>query len=366
MKKILTSVFAIAALAALFVGCDTAVNNDPDDFAEANVVEKSMFIEGFTVSGLSNKYDGKTITLQKQTIVKTNNKKEGYEGTAVTLGTATIGDSSKLYKSGEAYSLFFEKKTETKDGKTVTLDEYKDKNAKPNYTYEDFEVPSSIQTTIDTNNSDVTDESKKESVSAVEVRFTVLVGDVSSPDANIVVVRTASDGTPAFEGAQLDVVTSKFGTKDADLEKRWLTVTVPSVEQANIPGTFEFTKPSKVEEPKILLFYCIGSAFGNWNWDSSNVITMTAESATLQSATWTAEKTATIEFKFTNEKSWDATINAGSDSDKVITLNTEKVLTLGKYAKNLTLSVTKNKKYKMSLDISDTSNLKLTITEVSE
>lgn len=362
MKKILTSVIAIAAFAALFVGCDTAVNNDPDDFAEANVVEKSMFIEGFTVSGLSDKYDGKTITLQKQTIVKTNNKKEGYAGDAVTLGTATIGDSSKLYKSGEAYSLFFEKKTEKKDGKTVTL--YKDENAKPNYTYKDFEVPSSIQTTIDANNKKAQKESDKESVSAIEVRFSVLIGDVSSPDAKIVVVKTASDGTQTFEGAQLDVVTSKFETKDADLEKRWLSVTVPSVEQANIPGTFEFRKPAKVTEPKVL-FYCIGSAFGAWNWESNEVITMTAESATLQSATWTAKETAEIEFKFTNAKTWEATVNAGSDgTNKAITLGTQKDLKVGKDAANLTLSVTKDTKYKMTLDISNTSVLKLKVEEV--
>lgn len=364
MKKILTRVIAIAALAALFIGCDTGVNNDPDEFAEANVVEKSMFIEGFTVSGLSGNYDEKDITLQKQTIVKTNNKKEGYEGSAVTLGTAKIADSSKLYKTGEAYSLFFEKKTETKDGKTVTLEEYKDENAEPNYTYKDFEVPESIQTTIDNNNSTVTDESKKESVSAVEVRFTILVGDVSSPDAKIVVVKTASDGKQSFEGAQLDVVTSKFQTKKADLAKRWLTVTVPSVEQANIPGTFEFTKPAKVTEPKTL-FYCIGDAFGNWVWESDKVITMNAASATTQTAEWVAEESKTIEFKFTNAKTWGATVNAGSDgTNKEITLGTEKVLKLGNDAQNLSLSVTKDKKYKMTLDISDTSALKLKVEEV--
>lgn len=240
MKKILTSMIAFAALAVSVIGCSTAIDNDPEELAKSKVVEKSMIVQGVSVTGFSKDLNGKKIALIKQTVVKTSDKKDGSDRSVEsTMGTGKIADDDKFYTSGNVYIPFF--------GKNDTL--------VSNYSYKDFEVPKSVQDKIDANNkTKVKNEDgsikNEEVVSAVEVRFYLAIGDnLASPTNKVLIEKTSSTGSMTYEGAQLDVITSKFGTKTADLEKRWLKVIVPEETASNIVGTFEFEKAAKIEEP---------------------------------------------------------------------------------------------------------------------
>lgn len=363
MKKLLTSILALAALATCFISCDTAVENDPEEFAKANLVENSMFIEGFVVNGLNANYDGKTITLSKQTVVKTT--KETRYADAVKLADGIIADSSKLYKSGKAYSLIY---TKDKDGK------YTDTNAMPNYTYEDFEVPQAIKDAITAANE--ADAERKEDVASVEVRFNIVIGDVDAPDASIFVVKTANDGSQNFEGAQLDIVTSKAGTKTADLAKMWLNVTVPSVEADEIVGTFAFEKPAKIEEP-VGLFYIQGG-FGKdreaMKLDIANK-EMTFDWTYSGSDGWGGKAGQTVfaillapsDAWDTREKVlWNAEIKA--DGTWVNADTTDIKSKYGVSDPNVfVLGLTKDKKYKLTIDFTNyPSPCRAKVTEVTE
>lgn len=261
MKKILTSMIAFAALAVSVIGCSTAIDNDPEELAKSKVVEKSMIVQGVSVTGFSKDLNGKKIALIKQTVVKTSDRKDGSDRSVEsTMGTGTIADSAKLYKSGTAYIPFF--------GKDDTL--------VSNYSYKDFEVPKSVQDKIDANNA--TKEKKEdgsikdeEVVSAVEVRFYLAIGDdLTSPKNKVLIEKTSSTGSMTYEGAQLDVITSKFGTKTADLEKRWLKVIVPEETASNIVGTFEFEKAAKIEEPLTSLDGYAVQAWRTTLWTACN------------------------------------------------------------------------------------------------
>lgn len=116
-------------------------------------------------------------------------------------------------------------------------------------------------------------------------------------------------------------------------------------------------------------YYIIGDLPGvtNWNWDNSDKLIMTAKSATEQEWTYKATETKTIEFKFTNAPSWTASINAGAASKDAgvqdVTLGTAYTMTLGFGSENLKLAVTKDKEYVFILNVADTSNPTVTVTE---
>lgn len=314
MKKILTSMIAFVALVVSVIGCSTAIDNDPEELAKSKVVEKSMIVQGVSVTGFSKDLNGKKIALIKQTVVKTSDKKDGSDRSVeATMGTGIIADSAKLYKSGTVYIPFF--------GKDDTL--------VSNYSYKDFEVPKSVQDKIDANNkTKVKNEDgsikDEEVVSAVEVRFYLAIGDdLTTPTNKVLIEKTSSTGSMTYEGAQLDVITSKFGTKTADLEKRWLKVIVPEETASNIVGTFEFEKAAKIEEPKII-FYYIGDI------TEGKFVKMTAKDSTTQTAefTYDAEKmtawggtSSGVNFKMTDSDNWGTvTMNLGAtkgDAQKI-------------------------------------------------
>lgn len=116
-------------------------------------------------------------------------------------------------------------------------------------------------------------------------------------------------------------------------------------------------------------YYIIGDLPGvtTWDWSKSDKLVMTAKSATEQEWTYKATETKTIEFKFTNDPSWDGTINAGAASDdpgvQDVKLGTAYTMTLGGGSKNLKLAVTKEKEYVFVLNVADTSKPTVTVTE---
>lgn len=357
MKKILTSMIAFAALAVSVIGCSTAIDNDPEELAKSKVVEKSMIVQGVSVTGFSKALNGKKIALIKQTVVKTSDKKDGSDRSVEsTMGTGTIADSAKLYKSGTAYIPFF--------GKDDTL--------VSNYSYKDFEVPKSVQDKIDANNkTKVKNEDgsikDEEVVSAVEVRFYLAIGDdLTSPTNKVLIEKTSSTGSMTYEGAQLDVITSKFGTKTADLEKRWLKVIVPEETASNIVGTFEFEKVAKIEEPKIIFYYVGDITKGDF-------IKMTAKDATTQTAEFTyvakdmtawGGSASGVNFKMTDANSWGlVTMNLGAAAGN-------QDITVGTKAdcggtENLKIVLEDGKKYKITLK-TDATPPTVLVSEVTE
>ena len=116
-------------------------------------------------------------------------------------------------------------------------------------------------------------------------------------------------------------------------------------------------------------YYIIGDLpeVTTWDWSKSDKLIMTAKSATEQEWTYKATETKTIEFKFTNAPSWTASINAGAESKDAgvqdVTLGTAYTMTLGSGSENLKLAVTKDKEYVFILNVADTSNPTVTVTE---
>ena len=171
-----------------------------------------------------------------------------------------------------------------------------------------------------------------------------------------------------LDNAELEMLTSPYGTKEDKLVSKMVVVKAVPVSGKNIPATFAWEDATNVNKP-VAKFYIIGDLPGvtSWSWDDSDKLIMTAKSATEQEWTYKATETKTIEFKFTNDPSWSATINAGAASEdpgvQDVKLGTAYTMTLGASSKNLKLAVTKDKEYVFVLNVADTSKPKVTVTE---
>lgn len=321
MKKFLRAVTFVAMVCLIATGCTNI--NDPTTLKEEQFVVNKMWLSGFSISGLDKSLDGQTaelVMVTKVEIVVDGKVDEGQtSSTEKTIASAKVGDTDKLYISGCTYVKLAEPvlierdkdKTEDVDGKTT-------KNTSTSY-------------------------------------YVKIGADV--------VVKAMGDGN-VLENAVLEVVPSPYGTKDDELEARFVTVQASNAkDSAEINGTFAWGKD--VEEPKTK-FYIQGSMLG-WSWDKPENCLMDSETSTVHTWVYTSEKAEAIEFKFTSEPSWDASINAGAESDadgaNVVTIGEPFTLVLGAGSKNCKVTLEANKKYKFALDVTDLEALKVTVTE---
>lgn len=320
MKKFLRAVTFVAMVCLIATGCTNI--NDPTTLKEEQFVVNKMWLSGFSISGLDKSLDGQTAELVMVTKVETVVDGKVDEGktssTENTIASAKVGDTDKLYKNGCAY---------VKLAKPVLIERDKDKT-------------------------EVVEKTTKNTYTSYYVKI-----------GADVVVKAMGDGN-ALENAVLEVVPSPFGTKDDKLEARFVTVQASNAkDSAEIIGTFAWGKD--VEEPKTK-FYIQGSML-DWNWDKPENCLMTSESLTVHTWEYTSEKAETIEFKFTSEPSWDASINAGAESDtagaNVVTIGKPFSLVLGGGSKNCKVTLEAKKKYKFALDVTDLEALKVTVTE---
>lgn len=321
MKKFLRAVTFVAMVCLIATGCTNI--NDPTTLKEEQFVVNKMWLSGFSISGLDKSLDEQTAELVMVTKVETVVDGKVDEGqtlsTEKTIASAKVGDTDKLYISGCTYVKLAEPvlierdkdKTEDVDGKTT-------KNTSTSY-------------------------------------YVKIGADV--------VVKAMGDGN-VLENAVLEVVPSPYGTKDDELEARFVTVQASNAkDSAEIIGTFAWGKD--VEAPKTK-FYIQGSMLG-WSWDKPENCLMDSETSTVHTWVYTSEKAEAIEFKFTSEPSWDASINAGAESDadgaNVVTIGKPFTLVLGAGSKNCKVTLEANKKYKFALDVTDLEALKVTVTE---
>ena len=320
MKKFLRAVTFVAMVCLIATGCTNI--NDPTTLKEEQFVVNKMLLSGFSISGLDKSLDGQTAELVMVTKVETvvdGKVDEGQtENTVKTIASATVGDAVKSYISGCAYA---------KLDKPVLIERDKDKT-------------------------EVVEKTTKNTYTSYYVKI-----------GADVVVKALGDGN-ALENAVLEVVPSPYGTKDDELEARFVTVQASNAkDSAEIIGTFAWGKD--VEEPKTK-FYIQGSMLG-WSWGKPEDCLMTSESSTVHTWEYTSEKAEAIEFKFTSEPSWDASINAGAQSDadgaNVVTIGKPFTLVLGAGSKNCKVTLEANKKYKFALDVTDLDALKVTVTE---
>lgn len=321
MKKFLRAVTFVAMVCLIATGCTNI--NDPTTLKEEQFVVNKMLLSGFSISGLDKSLDGQTAELVMVTKVETIVDGKVDEGqtssTEETIASAKVGDTDKLYKNGCAY---------VKLAKPILIERDKDKT-------------------------EVVEKTTKNTYTSYYVKI----------GADVVVKAMGDDNV--LENAVLEVVPSPYGTKDDELEARFVTVQASNAkDSAEIIGTFAWGKD--VEEPKTK-FYIQGSMLG-WSWDKPENCVMTSESLTVHTWEYTSEKAETIEFKFTSEPSWDASINAGAESDaadaNVVTIGKPFSLVLGAGSKNCKVTLEANKKYKFALDVTDLAALKVTVTVV--
>lgn len=321
MKKFLRAVTFVAMVCLIATGCTNI--NDPTTLKEEQFVVNKMWLSGFSISGLDESFDGKTAELIMVTKVETvvdGKVDEGQtENTEKTIASAKVGDTDNLYKNGCAY---------VKLEKPVLIERDKDKT-------------------------EVVEKTTKNTYTSYYVKI-----------GADVVVKAMGDGN-VLENAVLEVVPSPYGTKDDELEARFVTVQASNAkDSAEIIGTFAWGKD--VEEPKTK-FYIQGSMLG-WSWGKPEDCLMTSESLTVHTWEYTSEKAETIEFKFTSEPSWDASINAGAGSDvdgaNVVTIGKPFSLGLGAGSRNCKVTLEANKKYKFALDVTNLDALKVTVTVV--
>lgn len=320
MKKFLRAVTFVAMVCLIATGCTNI--NDPTTLKEEQFVVNKMLLSGFSISGLDKSLDGQTAELVMVTKVETVVDGKVDEGqtksTEKTIASAKVGDTDKLYKNGCAY---------VKLAKPVLIERDKDKT-------------------------EVVEKTTKNTYTSYYVKI----------GADVVVKAMGDDNV--LENAVLEVVPSPYGTKDDELEARFVTVQASNAKDSDeIIGTFAWGKD--VEEP-ITKFYIQGSML-DWSWDKPENCLMTSESLTVHTWEFTAEKAETIEFKFTSEPSWEAAINAGAESDadsaNVVTIGEPFGLILGPGSKNCKVTVEAGKKYKFALDVTDLEALKVTVTE---
>ena len=321
MKKFLRAVTFVAMVCLIATGCTNI--NDPTTLKEEQFVVNKMWLSGFSISGLDKSLDGQTAELVMVTKVETVVDGKVDEGqtssTENTIASAKVGDKDKLYIPGCTYVKLDEPVLIERDkDKTEDVDEKTTKNTSTSY-------------------------------------YVKIGADV--------VVKAMGDGN-VLENAVLEVVPSPYGTKDDELEARFVTVQASNAkDSAEIIGTFAWGKD--VEEPKTK-FYIQGSMLG-WSWDKPENCLMDSETSTVHTWVYTSEKAEAIEFKFTSEPSWDASINAGAESDadgaNVVTIGEPFPLVLGAGSKNCKVTLEANKKYKFALDVTDLEALKVTVTE---
>ena len=321
MKKFLRAVTFVAMVCLIATGCTNI--NDPTTLKEEQFVVNKMWLSGFSISGLDKSLDGQTAELVMVTKVETVVDGKVDEGqtlsTEKTIASAKVGDTDELYISGCTYVKLAEPVLIERDkDKTEDVDEKTTKNTSTSY-------------------------------------YVKIGADV--------VVKAMGDGN-VLENAVLEVVPSPYGTKDDELEARFVTVQASNAkDSAEINGTFAWGKD--VEEPKTK-FYIQGSMLG-WSWDKPENCLMDSETSTVHTWVYTSEKAEAIEFKFTSEPSWDASINAGAESDadgaNVVTIGEPFPLVLGAGSKNCKVTLESNKKYKFALDVTDLEALKVTVTE---
>lgn len=321
MKKFLRAVTFVAMVCLIATGCTNI--NDPTTLKEEQFVVNKMLLSGFSISGLDESLDEQTAELVMVTKVETivDGKVGQTSSTEETIASAKVGDTDKLYISGCTY---------VKLDKPVLIERDKDKTK-------------------------VDGKTTKNTSTSYYVKITT--------DSGVVVVKALGDDN-VLENAVLEVVPSPYGTKDDELEARFVTVQASNAkDSAEIIGTFAWGKD--VEEPKTK-FYIQGSMLG-WSWDKPENCLMISETSTVHTWVYTSEKAEAIEFKFTSEPSWDASINAGAGSDadgaNVVTIGEPFPLVLGAGSKNCKVTLEANKKYKFALDVTDLGALKVTVTE---
>lgn len=321
MKKFLRAVTFVAMVCLIATGCTNI--NDPTTLKEEQFVVNKMWLSGFSISGLDKSLDEQTAELVMVTKVETVVDGKVDEGqtssTEKTIASAKVGDTDKLYISGCTYVKLAEPVLIERDkDKTEVVDEKTTKNTSTSY-------------------------------------YVKIGADV--------VVKAMGDGN-VLENAVLEVVPSPYGTKEDELEARFVTVQASNAkDSAEIIGTFAWGKD--VEQPKTK-FYIQGSMLG-WSWAKPENCLMDSESSTVHTWVYTSEKAEAIEFKFTSEPSWDASINAGAESDadgaNEVTIGEPFTLVLGAGSKNCKVTLEANKKYKFALDVTDLEALKVTVTE---
>lgn len=225
MKKFLRAVTFVAMVCLIATGCTNI--NDPTTLKEEQFVVNKMLLSGFSISGLDKSLDGKTAELVMVTKVETvvdGKVDEGQtENTEKTIASAKVGDTVKSYISGCAY---------VKLDKPVLIERDKDKT----------EVDE--KTTKNTSTS-----------------YYVKIG------ADVVVKALGDDN--ALENAVLEVVPSPYGTKDDELEARFVTVQASNAkDSAEIIGTFAWAENVKEPLDKLEEYpTVIASAWGNYALD---------------------------------------------------------------------------------------------------
>lgn len=256
MKKFLRAVTFVAMVCLIATGCTNI--NDPTTLKEEQFVVNKMWLSGFSISGLDKSLDGQTAELVMVTKVETvvdGKVDEGQtENTEETIASAKVGDTDELYISGCTYVKLEEPVLIERDkDKTKVVDEKTTKNTSTSY----------------------------------YVKITT--------DSGVVVVKALGDGN-ALENAVLEVVPSPYGTKDDELEARFVTVQASNAkDSAEIIGTFAWGKD--VEKP-ITKFYICGAC----NFDKSNKFDV---------MTIKDKDTRTYEFEYKSEmsKNWESPEN---------------------------------------------------------
>lgn len=339
MKNIFR-VTLLTALACLL--CFSCTNiNDPEALTADKFTVNKMKVEGFLLEGLNAVYDSCDFTLIREEIVTTTIKDTSLADdkqpkvdpvtNKIELGTGTVADVASLYKSGATY---------VKLDKPVIIED----------------KPATVKT---------------EGTRTTTVGYSYSFYLTAEIDTDVFVKIQVLDKKLVAKNSELAIIPSAYGTKDENLVSKMMVVKATDVKAENfIPATFAWEDATNIEKP-VVRFYIIGDLPGvtKWSWDDSDKLLMTAKSATEQEWTYKATETKTIEFKFTNAPRWDPqpTINAGaaSEADGVqdVKLGTAYTMLVDKDSKNLKLAVTKDKEYVFILNVADTSNPTVTVTE---
>ena len=225
MKKFLRAVTFVAMVCLIATGCTNI--NDPTTLKEEQFVVNKMLLSGFSISGLDKSLDGQTAELVMVTKVETvvdGKVDEGQtENTVKTIASATVGDAVKSYISGCAYA---------KLDKPVLIERDKDKT-------------------------EVVEKTTKNTYTSYYVKI----------GADVVVKALGDDN--ALENAVLEVVPSPYGTKDDELEARFVTVQASNAkDSAEIIGTFAWAENVKEPLDKLEEYpTVIASSWGNYALD---------------------------------------------------------------------------------------------------
>lgn len=226
MKKFLRAVTFVAMVCLVATGCTNI--NDPTTLKEEQFVVNKMWLSGFSISGLDKSLDGQTAELVMVTEVETFVDGKVDEGqtssTEKTIASATVGDAVKSYISGCAY---------VKLAEPVLIERDKDKT----------EV--------------VNEKTTKNTATSYYVKI-----------GADVVVKAMGDGN-VLENAVLEVVPSPYGTKDDELEARFVTVQASNAKDSvEIIGTFAWAENVKEPLDKLEEYpTVIASAWGNYDLD---------------------------------------------------------------------------------------------------